>query len=117
VHPRVLGSHPPTETLGTQGAEVASSGTSLTSITSSVLRGKVEDGRVYAVYGKEGMWRLRSRLVDEVVDMNQSTACRWMIRNWTESVSTRGWLFLLIDSRDGGERLWLGARPCPYIAS
>jgi len=38
-----------------QGAEVASSGTSLTSITSSVLRGKVEDGRVYAVYGKEGM--------------------------------------------------------------
>ncbi|KAK3903142.1 Trans-aconitate 2-methyltransferase [Staphylotrichum tortipilum] len=36
-----------------EGAEVASSGTSLTSITSSVLRGKVEDGRVYAVYGKE----------------------------------------------------------------
>jgi hypothetical protein len=27
----------------------------MTSITSSVLRGKVEDGRVYAVYGKEGM--------------------------------------------------------------
>ncbi|KAH6641660.1 S-adenosyl-L-methionine-dependent methyltransferase [Chaetomium tenue] len=36
-----------------EGAEVASSGSSLTSITSSVLRGKVEDGRVYAVYGKE----------------------------------------------------------------
>ncbi|KAG7289661.1 hypothetical protein NEMBOFW57_006036 [Staphylotrichum longicolle] len=36
-----------------EAAEVASSGTSLTSITSSVLRGKVEDGRVYAVYGKE----------------------------------------------------------------
>ena len=33
---------------------MASSGSSLTSITSSVLRGKVEDGRVYAVYGKEG---------------------------------------------------------------
>jgi hypothetical protein len=41
--------------LATQAAEVSSSGTSLTSITSSVLRGKVEDGRVYAVYGKEGM--------------------------------------------------------------
>ncbi|KAH6627050.1 S-adenosyl-L-methionine-dependent methyltransferase [Chaetomium sp. MPI-SDFR-AT-0129] len=36
-----------------EGADVASSGSSLTSITSSVLRGKVEDGRVYAVYGKE----------------------------------------------------------------
>ena len=34
---------------------MSSSGTSLTSITSSVLRGKVEDGRVYAVYGKEGI--------------------------------------------------------------
>jgi hypothetical protein len=33
---------------------VASSASSLTSITSSVLQGKVEDGRVYAVYGKEG---------------------------------------------------------------
>ncbi len=39
-----------------QGAEVASSGSSLTSVTSSILRGKVEDGRVYAVYGKEGMF-------------------------------------------------------------
>ncbi|KAK3308001.1 S-adenosyl-L-methionine-dependent methyltransferase [Chaetomium strumarium] len=36
-----------------EGAEVMSSGTSLTSITSSILRGKVEDGRVYAVYGKQ----------------------------------------------------------------
>lgn len=33
---------------------MASSGSSLTSITSSVLQGKMEDGRVYAVYGKEG---------------------------------------------------------------
>ncbi|KAL2256329.1 hypothetical protein VTK26DRAFT_1832 [Humicola hyalothermophila] len=36
-----------------EGAEVSSSGTSLTSITSSVLQGKMEDGRLYAVYGKQ----------------------------------------------------------------
>ncbi|KAK3327405.1 S-adenosyl-L-methionine-dependent methyltransferase [Cercophora scortea] len=37
-----------------EGADFESNaGSSLTSITSSVLRGKVEDGRVYAVYGKE----------------------------------------------------------------
>jgi SAM-dependent methyltransferase len=37
-----------------EGAEVGSeSGSSLTSVTSSILKGKVEDGRVYAVYGKE----------------------------------------------------------------
>jgi hypothetical protein len=34
---------------------VASGGSSLTSITSSVLRGEVDvDGRVYAVFGREG---------------------------------------------------------------
>lgn len=53
---RALGMGPRTKTIMVaQGAEVASSGSSLTSITSSVLRGKVEDGRVYAVYGKEGV--------------------------------------------------------------
>ncbi|KAL2171975.1 hypothetical protein VTG60DRAFT_1034 [Thermothelomyces hinnuleus] len=36
-----------------EGAELPSSGSSLTSLTSSMLKGKVEDGRVYAVYGKE----------------------------------------------------------------
>ncbi|KAK4138819.1 S-adenosyl-L-methionine-dependent methyltransferase [Trichocladium antarcticum] len=36
-----------------EGADVASSGSSLTSVTSSILRGTVEDGRVYAVYGKQ----------------------------------------------------------------
>lgn len=33
---------------------MASSGSSLTSVTSSILQGKMEDGRLYAVYGKEG---------------------------------------------------------------
>lgn len=44
----------------TQGAELSSSGSSLTSLTSSMLKGKVEDGRVYAVYGKEGAQAQRS---------------------------------------------------------
>ncbi|KAK3359098.1 S-adenosyl-L-methionine-dependent methyltransferase, partial [Lasiosphaeria hispida] len=37
-----------------QAIEGSTTGSSLTSITSSVLQGKVEDGRIYAVYGKEG---------------------------------------------------------------
>lgn len=67
-----MAAHQPTESLtqpnphprATQGADVASSGSSLTSVTSSILRGTVEDGRVYAVYGKQGRFRRARGLYD-----------------------------------------------------
>ncbi|KAK3686037.1 S-adenosyl-L-methionine-dependent methyltransferase [Podospora appendiculata] len=44
----------PEEDSDDEGADLESTaGSSLTSITSSVLQGKVEDGRVYAVHGRE----------------------------------------------------------------
>jgi hypothetical protein len=68
----------------------------LTSITSSVLRGEVDvDGRVYAVFGREGRAPFSSGLCgrsmpcggvmpSEPLTETQNTGCRWTMRNWTE---------------------------------
>jgi len=53
----------------------------MTSITSSILQGKLEDGRVYAVYGKEGRQTTRKQTPSQVLRPRE-TSVRNKFQNW-----------------------------------